>query len=256
MTCGAAAAVPPSWTPEREAQLRSRLVFLWNEVDLAVRNRRSNERDVQRQEGEFRALRLFDRIPFTDALEGLEEELNRVAPRFELANVRVRLLRREPPPPALPAEVYVDEPFRLAPEDVGELLHLRIEGTGTREGVINLLDQRNAVVTRLLITADPRLPEEAGRWWVDATAFRFRKIRFPRIKPRDPRTVLPRWARENPKDFAQAEPALWKRVESIEKLIPSAREAYPARERFLLNSARMSFFISKAELAGLSLGGG
>lgn len=239
-----AAPNPPStWTAERRTQIQNRLFVLWNELDLAVRNHRSNESAVERQEREFRMFRVFDRIPLRDELHGLEAELNRIGARFGISGVRVKLLRREAPASRIPRSVFVDGAFRLAPDATAETLQLQLAGTGTREALLNFVRSWDETVTRLLVPEEPR---GGLRWTLSANAYRFRDVRFPKILPREPRALLPGWARTDPKRFADLEPELWRRVEAIEALIPSAKEAYPVRERFLLNSARMSFFLAKS----------
>jgi hypothetical protein len=83
-------------------------------------------------------------------------------------------------------------------------------------------------------------------WTLDARAFVFRKIAFPRLVARDPRQLLPGWAKKDPKAFAKAEPALWKLIESTLRLAPQAKPRYATKRRFLLKQAQMEFFLSKA----------
>lgn len=85
-----------------------------------------------------------------------------------------------------------------------------------------------------------------GIWKIHAHAFRFRNLKFPTLVPRNPRSLLPAWARVDFPAFAKAEPVISGFVTRIEALEPKAEPYYRLREEFLVNDARLSFFLSKA----------
>jgi hypothetical protein len=86
-----------------------------------------------------------------------------------------------------------------------------------------------------------------GRFAVRARSYRFRELRYPRLRPRDPLELLPSWARRQPERFASQEPILWDYVKRIREKIPETPGLYEQRAEFLLDSARMSFFMTKAQ---------
>jgi len=238
----------PRLSQAERASLRYKLENLFNEVDLLIRNQRVDEADVLRQEREMEALKVYERIPFTDDLEGLKEQLSESARQSGVKLERLLVLGRSKAKRRIPSSLLTDEPeFRLTPLDVVETLHLQLDARGSESAI-----QRwtSAWQTEQLRLVEPAVdaPERQGvdRWQIQARTFRFRNIQFPALRPRPPEQLLPAWARRNSSEFARQEPLLWSFVEKVRALTPAALPLYRNRERFLLNGARMDFFLAKA----------
>jgi hypothetical protein len=247
----AQASVPKLSAQDRQ-QLRFRLENLFNEVDLLVRNEKVDRSDLARQERDFEGLKVYERIPLKEDWSGLKADLERSASAHQLKLVQLtRLPALSSRAPAVPASVFNDSGFRLRTEQVVAEVPFRVVVSGeagrVREWVRSWLDEQMRL-------AEPREGLEnfslhkAGerRWSLEARAFRYLPVSFPRLKPRDPITLLPDWARRSPDEFARAEPVLWGFVTRAREIIPRTEHPYEARSRFLLMDARMSFFLSKA----------
>jgi hypothetical protein len=96
--------------------------------------------------------------------------------------------------------------------------------------------------------AEPTAAIEAqggAAWKVRGRAYRFRDVRYPEIRQRDPRGLLPPWARRAPAEFAHREPRLWRFVSETRRLAPSARPLLEIRRELLTLKPRLEFFIAK-----------
>jgi hypothetical protein len=242
----------PNLSPQERENLRYRLEGLYNEVDLLVQNQKVDQSDVRRQEREMAALKVYERIPLRADAPGLKRSLGESAKSYGIRIEAVQLRRsRRPAPAAVPSSVYSDARFRLSQDQLVEEIPFRVVFSGDRARARDWVRAWPADQMRL---AEPVAgydnfavePAGRGRWAVEARAFRFRATRFPRLRPRDPAALLPAWARRRPGDFARAEPVLWSFVTRARRRIPLTPSLYAGRSRFLLNDARMSFFLAKA----------
>jgi hypothetical protein len=242
----AAPAPRPTLTATERSSLRYHLQNLWSEMDLLVRNQETDEKDLRRQDREFALFRVFDRIPFEPRIPELKKELSTSAQKYGLEISLLQIQRNLKEPPAPPKEIYTDKrPFHFSKEQLYETLRLKISGRGSIKDVQRWLDSWDDILLRYVEPLGPITRTPRG-WQVQAAAYRFRNVNFPRLKPRDPVTLLPAWARKDPGAFAQAEPQLWNYVTRIRAKTSEAELPYENRRKFLLNAARMSFFLSKA----------
>jgi hypothetical protein len=244
-----AAPRPPELSAAQRESLRFRLQNLLNEQVLLVRNRRADESDIRRQEREIQALKIYERIPFQEDLPGLKENLTDSAKTQGLKLIGIRVTGRSPLGGAIPSQLYTDDgDFRLKPEQIVTTLRFRatVEGdfSRVRDWIASWRDEQLRLTEA---EGDPR-PEGAARnrWVVTARAFRFRDVKFPHLMARDPLELLPAWARREQDRFSHTEPLLWELVARIRDVAPEAAPLYRTREQFLLNDARISFFLSKA----------
>lgn len=252
----------PSLNDSQRAALRYRLENLWNEVDLIIRNGKSELVDLGRQQRNFEMFAVFERIPMTEGLGALKSELAETAGKRGLKLLSLRKTGATPPPAGIPRSIVTDArpPFRLTPEKIAQEIRLEVTVrgdeaalrswiSGWEEEVMRVieLDERPGSIS--VVATDPK----RNSWTVRARAWRFHPIRFPQLKPRDPREVLPSWARRAPEAFARKEPLLWSFVTRIEKSRDRAAEPYRRRGEFLLNNARMEFFLSKTLKSGQPL---
>jgi hypothetical protein len=252
---GLASPLPPA-RPLNEAErsdLRYRLESLDNELELLVRNQRSDESGSARLDRAFEALRVLERIPLETGIDDLRAELAHRAKPSGVGLVRLEILARDKPKKPLPDSLFSDTPkFHLEPDQIAETLHLRLVISGDGPAIEEWIQKWPEDQLRLIEPekgyARPGLrPAGNGRFRLQARVFRFRKIRFPRLKPRDPVSLLPAWARREPGRFAQAEPELWRYVRRIQERIPETQAPFEKKGELLLERARMSFFLSKAK---------
>lgn len=233
-------------SPEARSQLRYRLENLWNEVHLLVLNQVSEARDVRRQEKEFELLRIFDRIPSEPRIAELKAELNQSASSFGLKLNEIQVRRNQAIPTAPPREVFTDtQTFRFSKNQLTETLQLTLRGPGSSDTARKWVETWPDDLLRFVEVAAPVRATGEG-WVVEARAFRFRKVNFPKLKPRDPMELLPSWARRDPSYFAKTEPQLWDFVKRIQEWTPKTLSAYEQRRKFFLNDAKMSFFLAQS----------
>ncbi|MCM2278791.1 MAG: hypothetical protein NDJ89_12015 [Oligoflexia bacterium] len=253
------AAVPPVHSvrasPANPASLRYRLENLWNEVDLMVRNESADRADLRRQERQFALLEVYQRIPFEDDLPGLRRQLEASAKAHSLRIRDVTLLSRSAGGRPLPARLTTDrESFRLEDSQVAQELRVEISGSGNPARAELWTSSLEDSLLRLVRPdrkhGSPTVSKRpGGRWSFRGVAYRFRRIRFPQLRPRDPFTLLPSWAKADPNAFAAREPLLSDYISRIREQIPKTREAYARRGAFLLNSARMQFYLKASNRA-------
>lgn len=253
LALGAASPARAALEPVARDRLRERLQRLYDESDLLVKNRKADRADRKRQEREAQYLRLHDRIPPEDRLDPLKTELGVSAELHQLDLIRFELVekteQREPLPPAVAA----DADFRLREDQLVQRLRFRLVVRGDRGRVEDWVRHWGRDLVRLIEPEPgferPGIKPVPGRkhgWQVNAVAWRFRDIRFPRLVPRDPLAVLPGWARTDPRRFAREEPRLWRMVEATRALAPEARPLFEERRAFLLEQARFEFFLRKS----------
>ncbi len=261
---GHAALTPPSLSDIERSRLRYRLENLFNEQDLMIRNQKVDKSDIEHQRKEMEALRVYDRIPFKNDIPGLRTSLVTTAKTHALTIQAFKLLpmpRARPRP--VPQWIYTDvQPaFRFSEDQLVKQIPFAVTVRGDEEAVRNWMTSWATDQWRLAepIRASQKSPIRkvgAGLYEVSGRAFRFTPVQFPQLRTRDPIALLPAWAAHSPQKFAQQEPMIWDYVTRIRGIAPQARPFYRNRERMLLGSARMSFFISRAVSRGLPLAPG
>jgi hypothetical protein len=239
-----------SLADSERASLRYRLENLFNEVDLLVKNQRADISDLRRQEKEIDYLKIYQRIPFQKDLPGLKENLKKSAKNFQLqliafspaSPVRQGLQKSSP----LPRQIFTDQPtFQLTPDHIVDVIPFSVTIAGNEESVQKWIKSWRTEQMRLVDLRSLKNLQK-GKWRIEAQSYRFRNVQFPVLRPRNPREILPAWAKKNPENFSVAEPLLWSFVTRIEALVPKAKPYYEVRRQFLLNDARIHFFLSKA----------
>ena len=248
------ASVPAPRLAEAERnELRYRLENLYNELDVLVRNERSDDSGRARIERHFAGLRLYQRIPMEASIGSLKEELSHRASELGVRLLSLDVLSHDQPKKPVPRELLSDTPkFRIEDDQLTETFHLKLTLAGDGPRIEEWIqtwpqDQLRLIEPERGYTRPGLTPAGPGRFTLRARTFRFRNIRFPRLKPRDPITLLPAWARRDPAAFASSEPFLWQYVRRIREKIPETPEPFEKKGALLLDSARMSFFLSKAK---------
>jgi hypothetical protein len=237
---GALAASPPT-------DLRRRLERLYFEQDLMVRNEKADRADLRHQLEEFGALKVFERIPFHSDLKGLSGQLHRSARRHGLASDSIQWERGTiQHPPAIPSTLNSAENpgFRLSDLQLAEQIPFILRVTGPAPAIREWVEAWREEQMR--ITEVDRISPAGKGWRIHGHGFRFREVKFPTLRARDPLELLPQPYSRNPKTLARTEPQLWRLVLQTRAVSPRARPLYRLREQLLLNSARMSFFIAHA----------
>ena len=235
-------------------RLRTRLETLFNEQDLMIRNQKVDRGDLEHQLKEFEALKTFQRIPFRTDIAGLKSSLQEAAQERGLKFESLKVLPHSGKmKKSVPISMYTDENprFQLTDDQIAEKIPFKAIVRGERGAVRAWILAWPEEQMRI---AEPvgRSPDQSmrrigkDRWEVQAHAFRFRDIKFPTLRPRDPLKLLPPSVRHDPRVFSKKEPLLWSFVTRTQAISPKALPLYRLREELLLNSARMSFFVAKA----------
>jgi hypothetical protein len=236
----------PNLDPRERDALRSRLEAHFSELDLTVKNHRSEVRDLERQKLEIEQLKVLERIPFEEKIPELKKELAESASSFR---VKVSGFQKKGHSSIgtrpVPDKIFSDERFRLDPTLTAQEVHFTLTADGDRAAVQKWLASLPTEQMRL-VELKKLEPLNNRQFIVRAHAFRFRPIEFPKIEVRDPSVHLPGWAKKNPQAFAESEPLLWSFVTQARELKAQAEPLYATRRQVLLNSARMAFFLSKA----------
>jgi hypothetical protein len=216
------------------SSLRYHLENIFNEVDLTIRNHRANDSDLKRQISEMEMLKVYQRIPLTQDWAGLQADLKRGSKEFNLKWLGIKLIRRSP-----------------VPKQIAEEIHFKLKIKGDQDSAVRWVQSWRTAQLRLVETnlkPGPEAVQPLGNqiWQIEGHAFRFRKEYQVVATPRNPRKLLPTWAQKDLGEFSLKEPLLWSLVNRIEVLTPRALPYYAKRREFLLNDARMNFFLSKA----------
>lgn len=232
-------------TQTQRDRLRFRLENLFNEMDLAIKNEKINRSDLGKQERDFEVLRVFEAIPLSENLNGLQAELVKLAEKQGLEAQNFKVVRRSKPKASPPRLVFSDDPrFKFTEDQLVEKIDFKLKIRGPKRDIETWKTSVQNEAPRLI--EFDRVSYGRGYADIQAHAYRFRDVRFPKLVPRKSVELLPSWARKNQKVFAQTEPLLWELASRIEDLRPKALPLYSTREQFLLNDARISFFISKS----------
>jgi hypothetical protein len=247
---------PVSLSLTERNSLRYNLENTFNEVDLLIRNHKADLTDLKRQERDMNALKVFDRIPFQRDIPGLKRELKKSSQPWKIQIRQVEVTHYSKPASAAPGLQTTDAPlYRLKPEQVAETIFLKLSVKGEEEPVKKWVSSWRTDQMRLVeldLNHSSEINSQVMRktgpdiWELRIRTFRFRSIAYPVLSPRNPRELLPSWAKKNTDLFSSSEPILWSFVTRIEALAPKARPYYKNRAHFLLNDARMNFFLSKA----------
>jgi hypothetical protein len=234
----------PSLDPRTRDSLRYRLEDHFNELDLLVKNQRLEEKDLERQRVEMEELKVLERIPLEERIPELRKELAETAAehgvklaRFERGGVSATA--------PVPRKISSDERYRLDPRSSAQQIRFTVIANGKPASIDSWIRSWPTHQMRL-VELEKKESLGPSRFRILAHAFRFRSIEFPQIEILDPVRHLPAWARKDPKGFADTEPLLWGFIAQSRELAPRAKPLYANRRKFLLNSARMSFFLSKA----------
>lgn len=237
---------------QEKASLRYHLKNLFNEVDLLNKNRKADDADLKRQEKDLDGLKVYQRIPLQRNLPELKRQLTASAKNFGLSLTDFHFLRLRSDSEPIPQKVFTaDSSFHLRPDQVAETIEFQVTVLSATEGkqaVTQWVDSWLTEVMRLTEVRPGPHPIQAlpgNRWSIESSAFRFRPIRFPTLVPRAPRSLLPAWAKSNPQEFAEKEPFLWDLLIQTERIIPETGPLYRNRSKFLLNDARLSFYLAK-----------
>jgi hypothetical protein len=252
----AAAEIQRPLTPHLEVQekesLRYHLEGLFNDVDLIIKNRKSRNADLKRQERDLAFLKVYERIPFKRNISALEKNLKETARDYQIQLLQFKVSGYSKPGKPLRKSQFADEPrLQIQPDQLVEEIHIQLIVKGDPEKIRNWTQAWRQEQMRLveLETSDPSpsiRSVTSNQWEIRARAFRFRKIQYPNLIPRNQKEFLPQWAKKEPKHFASAEPLLWSFVSKTEALIPQAKPLYQTRSQMFLNDFRMNFFLSKA----------
>lgn len=253
ITLSSANSPPSALTAQERDSLRFHLQNLSNELELLRKNQRADARDVKRQEQGFEELKVFERIPFQENIPGLRSELTQSAKESHLTLLRFKITGKSPSPPEVPKKVSThSNEFQFSADQLVEKIYFEAQVSGKKGDVEQWIKTWHENQLRLT-EPNTKIPQHSIKqlrphlWKVSAHAFCFRDVQFPTLVPRNPRELLPTWAQKDPQTFARGEPLLWNWVTQIESLIPNSEPYYQTRSRFLLNDARMHFFVSHAQ---------
>ena len=237
ITMTTTAAVRPFQSETREEAL-FRLNQIYNELDLLIRNQRSDRADVLHQNRDFEGLKVYERIPMQENLIGLQHQLFESTQRNGLKLGRVRILEHSPQPEKVPEEIITDRSFHLSADQIARTVFLEMDVKGTRKNLESWMSSVQDNQMRLVKVLDKKLKSHAGIWKVHIKSYQFRDIVFPRLRPRNPKEVLSL--------CSEKDSALENLAEKAQALIPRAAPFYENRREFLLNQARLEFFIKKS----------
>jgi hypothetical protein len=233
----------PHLTDAERSSLRLKLENLYNEVDLAVRDRRADEDDLKRQIQTADVLRIYDRIPFQPRLGEILPQLTQSARNAKVELKEFKWLDPKARQVATHSHNSSDSvvevlPFRFIAS--GTEAHVRTWILGWTDSVVRLVEPKGGL-------ASPKIQGVGENLWlVEAHAFRFKPYHPTHVSVADPMTLLPEWAQKNPQQFAADEPVLWDLVQKTEKTTPTAAPLLVDHEKYRATAARLHFFFSKA----------
>ena len=129
---------PESLNDSDRSGLRYRLENLFNEVDLIVRNHRTDELDLVRQSQTIQGLKIYERIPFQARTEEIREQLSDSAEEngFKIRAFKLLGVNHGQDIPPVPTELYTDQKgFQLSPEQIAEPIRFRVTVEGDKERI-------------------------------------------------------------------------------------------------------------------------
>lgn len=241
--------VKHSLSLKEKESLRYHLENIFNEVDLLIKNHRLEASDLERQKHMMSEMKMFERIPFRSKISNLKDQLKKLSKDHRLTWINFTLLPKKTVPKAPPKTMDTHSEWRLSEENFVEVFHFKVKLKGSQQNITQWVKSSlNQLRLVELESEDPSLSIQLighQLWEVQARTFRFRNIQFPHLLPRNPRGLLPAWAKRNFNEFAQLEPLLWNFIVKTEAKIPEALQYYPLREQFLLNDARLNYVSQK-----------
>ncbi len=237
----------PSLTSSEREKMRYHLSHLYNQLDLLILNQKIDRADLKKQEQDLERFKVFERIPFQKDSAGLKKSLVLSAQKYK---VKLFTFAFPSKPNSglkkIPSSLFTDSSnFHLSEDQILEKIPIEILAEGTSENTDLWIESWEEDQIRL-ITLDSKVLSSNQKWKIRAHAYRFREIEFPRLIPRNPRSLLPKWANEDYPRFSRSEPKLSEYVSKIETLIPQASPHLKIREKFLLNDARLSTYLKIA----------
>ena len=249
----AVAALPPALSHVERDRVRFHLENAYYEAQLLIRNHELNHRDLERQDRELQGMGVYDRFPLSENLADLQDQFRDSARdsglRFE--SLAPRPAPREKtvakaPEPKMPDHIFTaDRDFHLTEtqlvQEIPVSLRVRGEGPEIERWIANWPRK----LLRWVEARGKPHRQRDGDFEIAAVAYRFRPLHYPKLDFRDPLAYLPDWAQKDPSRFAREAPDLWARLEGARALFPQARPYLGDRERFLLNDARISFYLRK-----------
>lgn len=256
-----AAAASPQLSPAQKEKLRFQLDNIFNDVDLVIRNHRVDLADLSRIRKEEVVLGVYERIPFKEDLSGLKRGLAESAKErgLKLRNLtRMPSAKTEASP--VPSQIESNQRFRLRFDQVVETIPVELEVAGEENTIQQWVKDWVQDPVRLVEVdaTDGKRKLDSGSlekvtlrknapnlWKLRAHAFRFKQLSFPKIRIKDPESLLPAWAKKNHNEFAKSEPKLWSLVQKTKELMPRAQPLFEVRREFLLEQARFDFFAGK-----------
>ena len=237
--------------------LRYHLQNLTNQFELLMSNQKVDEADLAKQGRTVAALKIYERIPFSPKLAELKKELLESAKEasIQIHQFQPRTQPRKSPNHSLapmpktysvqdgffrpkPSQFVQERPFLLLVSGSSKEVEAWIRSW--KENLMRLVELER------LETVSAKNNSSRTQYRIRAHAFQFKKVDFPKIIPPRARDYLPQWAQANPDKFSQKEPTLWDFVVRSEKLRPLTPPLYQTRGRFLMEGARIDFFLSKA----------
>lgn len=240
---------------EQEKQInriKYKLTNLKNEMELLIKNKKTNELDLKKIENEFKNFKIYEFIPIEFYEKDFEKKLELSLREFHLNLNKIQVLSKSKMKKKPPAFLYSDTPqFKLKENQLTQEIKIKILLSGEPSQLQSWLKKENLsfLFQPLSLPAFPKqtsLPgqkemnqenqslEIIGKTWV------FRKITFPKITPRNPHTLIKK-VKLSPKNLEE----LKLLASEIDKKTKLALPLYHNQEKFLLESARMSFFLSK-----------
>jgi hypothetical protein len=243
----------PVLSPEQRNTLRYELQNLSNEMELLIRNQKSNEADIRRQEMDFSVLKVYERIPFTRDIKNLNQDLRKSASTLQIKVLNVHVTHYSKMGKKIPLTISARQPpFHFSQDQLVEAIYFIATVNAPSQEAIKHWIQSWPTEQMRLVEPDyteahqPLIHQiRSHTWEVNTRAFRFRNVHYPTIIPRKAKALLPRWAQKSLFTFANQEPLLWNLVTQIEALSPEAKPHYRERGQFYLNDDRMNFFLSK-----------
>jgi hypothetical protein len=246
-----AAQISPQLNPAQRESLRYHLEHVYNEVDLLLMNQKTDERDLLKLQRDLDTLKVFQRIPFDPEPEALQRELKASAFDHGIKLLQFTLyepLNSAPLRSTQASALPMSLPLKNHP--LMKKLYFTARISGTHSHILAWLQHLKTEQMRLIDWEHPELDQNITaisphQWILKAYAFQFREVKPPLITPPSPRSLLPLWARKNPRVFAKQEPLLWSFITKTEAKLPLTTKLYQRRGEFKLNEARLNFFLSR-----------
>jgi hypothetical protein len=222
---------------------------LHNGFELLIRNQKVDQLDFKKQARDLEALKVYERIPFQPETQALKKSLIAHGKTAGFPVTGVTFLPSSLPPSrphSMPQTLHIKgEFFHPAPEQFVQEVRFKFQVSGSRALIQRWTQTWKDDLMRLVeLDSISESASVASLYEVQAHAFQFKKVKYPKIIPPHAVEYLPAWAQANPKVFSQQEPALWSWVTRSEKLRPLTPTLYEKRGEFLLEAAHLEFFLA------------